>query len=125
MNRRITLLLISLVLILSLIIPSSIVSARETEIEDDKLPEELCTKFGEFELDNVLDPQSPNYDPSQRYGPEGTRFGPSREGSKDADILDSGGTRSSHYYYGTYVDPNEDVDRIWARQKISTSLELV
>lgn len=32
--------------------------------------------------------------------------------------------RSSHYYYGTYVDPNEDVDRIWARQKISTSLEL-
>ena len=123
MNNRIRLLLISILLVLSLIIPYTIVSAEETK--DDKLPEELCTKIGKFDLDNVLDPNSMNYDPNQRYGPEGSRFGPPDNYNDYVHTLINEGERSGvQYYYGTYIYPNEDVEGVWARQKISTSLNL-
>jgi hypothetical protein len=43
-------------------------------------PEDLSDVDPEsFKLDylnNILSPLNPNYDPAEKYGPEGTRFGP-------------------------------------------------
>jgi len=89
-----------------------------------KPPPEGVSKDGKVELDNVLDPKSPNYDPDQRYGREGTRFGP--PGDRSGDTPFDGGeldwTRKD--YYGTGVYGAKGVYDTWAFAKISTTLDL-
>ena len=76
---RKVLLAIATVLALSTLISSPALAQAPQEervrVDVTKFPELTSTRYGVFWGDNLLNPNSPNYDPSLRYGPDGTRFG--------------------------------------------------
>ncbi|MDD4465888.1 MAG: hypothetical protein PHY25_04340, partial [Dehalococcoidales bacterium] len=87
-------------------------------IDKSKLVGLTCEKYGICELDNVCNPNSPNYDPFQRSAP---RF------CSEAVNDDVSGTKggSSHAYYGTELySSSNDVDGVYAYQTVSTSITL-
>jgi hypothetical protein len=122
-KRSIIHLLTAIVLVLMLLASTvSVVIAKDKNsepemLEDMKLPpESTCTKYGIMEADNVCDPNSPNYDPSELYGPAGTRFGPPGERDEsfyeDFEEYPPDGTCA----FGTGLFQEKGVDRVWARQ---------
>lgn len=115
----------SMLIVLGLVVAALLVAALPAHAQEPPPPEEVCDKFGKCELDNVLDPRSPNYNPAHRYGGEGSRFGPPGKRSEDVPALGGiGALWTYHNYFGTHVYSGKSVERIWARQKISTSLDL-
>jgi hypothetical protein len=81
-----------------------------------------------YPLDNTLNPKSPNYDPSNRYGGEGTRFGPPGERSEEiplASELDSRGDRYTyHHWYGAEIKDVSGIVGARAKQEVHTNLTL-
>ncbi len=142
--KRKTLIVISTILIICLSIVSSTALAQDEKdnrkkVDIEKFPELTCNKYGVIEADNLLDPNSPNYDPSLRYGLEGTRFGP--PGKQNLDFYRKLGIDVDQYNYlekdrkksdplpgdiswGTVIDDDNSVEAVQAYQKIHTSLTL-
>jgi len=112
--------IISILLILTI----SPVLAQEP-VDISKFPGLSSNKYGLCELENVCDPNSPNYDPSQLYGPEGTRFGPPGKGIKDSSRdYDKDDPFPGDADYGTALYSGKSVECVYATQKINTSISL-
>jgi hypothetical protein len=105
------------------------VKAQESRTNEVLKPEEI-TKIGKCELDNVLDTNSLNYDPSQKYGGENTRFGPPGKRSNDEVIQDTTTKNyeqkqgDDHRYFGTCLFSGKNITAIMANQKVSTTINL-
>jgi hypothetical protein len=136
---------LSFSLIISLLLTPSVLAQDEKDnemikVDVEKFPELTCNKYSVFEGDNLLDPESPNYDPSLKYGPEGTRFGP--PGKRNLDFYREKGMiideRSAFLEedlkdeqpwpgdadYGTALRSGMGVEFTQAYQKIYTTINL-
>lgn len=128
--RYITMISLCVVILTTMLTSSTFASAQDTLKKEKLPPEAYVTKVGVSEIDNVLDPKSPNYDPSQRYGTDGTRFAKLKNVDKKLDKVTLDEDEDTHYHWGTYLypedpdDPDDNVDGVLARQKVSTTLTL-
>ena len=78
-------------------------------------------------LDNTVNPDSPYYDPSERYGVEGTRFGLPWNRSTDFPIPPGEiekTTRTTQRYWGTYILNYDEVRGVYAYMKFFKWLSL-
>jgi hypothetical protein len=81
-----------------------------------------------FPLENTLNPDSPNYDPSDHYGGEGTRFGPPGNRGEDLPELSAltgeGGRWTYHHYFGTQLKSGNKKTGARAKQEVHDDITL-
>lgn len=116
---------LTMVMVMSVVLLPPVLAApeQEQENEEEQFPEEECDKYGICELDNFLDPDSPNYDPDLADALEGTRFSSNTEADIEAneeDDLPFPGDSE----YGSILRPDKGVIKVKAYQRIFTDLEL-
>ncbi len=78
-------------------------------------------------LNNLLDPENPNYDASGVYGPEGTRFGP-----PDKRLVDTTKSTTSqsllmltdHQFWGTKILYNSTIYGVYGYQAVYNNINL-
>ena len=67
-------------------------------------------------LDNTLNPASPNYDPTERYGTPGTRFGPPGQRSSESPLRARDEMRGvGHRVFGTSINTYSNVTYAYAQ----------
>lgn len=125
-NKLLCSMITTILIISTILMISTPVFADESKNEADKTKPEEVTKVGKSELDNLLDPNSPNYDPGLRYGGDGTRFGQPGNRTPDPGFkkLSEQKDWTYHNAWGTGLRSDSGASQTIASQKVDTYLNL-